>query len=226
MKKILAGVARFQKEVFPQYRDHFAKIAGRQEPFALFITCADSRILPNLLTQTEPGDLFICRDVGNIVPPFGSVYGGVSATIEYSVAVLKVRDIVVCGHSDCGAMRGLLDPESLKALPGVLEWLRYSEDPRRAVMEHASHLSYADKLQLLIEENVVTQLEHLRTHPAVANGLAAGTLNLHGWVYEIETGHVRAYDSETGKFVPVNEDEAGPVYRESGEEGDVELLCR
>lgn len=226
MKKIIAGVARFQKEVFPQYRDHFAKIAGRHEPFALFITCADSRILPNLLTQTEPGDLFICRDVGNIVPPYGSVYGGVSATIEYSVAVLKVRDIIVCGHSDCGAMRGLLDPDSLKTLPGVLEWLRYSEDPHRSVMEHAAHLPHADKLQLLIEENVVTQLEHLRTHPAVANGLATGALSLHGWVYEIETGQVRAYDSVTGKFQLVNEDNSGPVYREAGDEGDVELLCR
>ena len=226
MKKILAGVARFQKEVFPQYRDHFAKIAGRQEPFALFITCADSRILPNLLTQTEPGDLFICRDVGNIVPPFGVVYGGVSATIEYSVSVLKVRDIIVCGHSDCGAMRGLLDPESLKTLPGVLEWLRYSEDPHRSVMEHASHLPYADKLKLLIEENVVTQLKHLRTHPAVVSGLAAGTLNIHGWVYEIETGQVHAYEGATGKFGLVKDDEVGPVYKERGDEGDVELLCR
>lgn len=203
MQKILAGVAKFQNSVFPRYQDHFAKIARHQEPIALFITCADSRILPNLITQTDPGELFLCRDVGNIVPPHGSVYGGVSATIEYSVSVLKVRDIIVCGHSDCGAMRALLNPSLLDSLPGVLEWLRYSENPHRKVTANYPNLSPGKQLSMLIEENVITQLEHLRTHPAVKEGLAQGILNVHGWVYDIQSGAVRAFDEQERAFKPV-----------------------
>jgi carbonic anhydrase len=218
MKKIIAGVAKFQDSVFPRHKEHFARIAQRQEPFALFITCADSRVLPNLITQTDPGDLFICRDVGNIVPPYPSVYGGVSATIEYSVSVLKVRDVIVCGHSDCGAMRALLDPDSLSGLPHVLEWLRYSEDPHRTVMDRFSDLGPAAKLSRLIEANVMTQLDHLRTHPAVIAGLDSGALSVHGWVYDIESGAVRAYCPEEGVFRPV---EPSP-----GESPRVELLAR
>ena len=223
MKKLLAGVARFQHTIVPRYKEHFARIAGRQEPFALFITCADSRVLPNLITQTDPGDLFLCRDVGNIVPPHGSVYGGVSATIEYSVCVLNVRDIIVCGHSDCGAMRALLDPDSLKALPGVLEWLRYAEDPHRTVTANCSHLPPDQQLARLIEENVITQLEHLKTHPAVINALAAGKLNLHGWVYDIESGAVRVFDEKEGRFqmIELEVEDSPPV-----EDDGFELMAR
>ena len=209
MKKILAGVATFQNSVFPRYKDHFLKIAARQEPLALFITCADSRILPNLITQTDPGDLFICRDVGNIVPPHGSVYGGVSATIEYAVSVLKVRNIIVCGHSDCGAMRALLDPDSLKGLPGVLEWLRHAESPHRAVQAASSQLTEEQRLQMLIEENVMAQLEHLKTHPPVIQGVTAGTLELHGWVYDIESGGVRVFDEKSRVFMAISSSEGG-----------------
>lgn len=204
MKEILAGVERFQENVFPGYKDHFKKLADRQEPRALFITCADSRVLPNLITQTEPGDLFICRDVGNIVPPYGAVYGGVSATIEYSVVVLKVPHVIVCGHSDCGAMRALLNPDRLRGLPGVIDWLRHAEAPHHAVTRDFEHVEPEEKLAMLVEENVVTQLEHLRTYPSVMEGLADKSLRVHGWVYEIETGSVRIYDDVAGLFKPVS----------------------
>ena len=203
MDKILAGVARFHDSVFPGYKEHFKRLADRQEPMALFITCADSRVMPNMITQTEPGDLFLCRDVGNIVPPHGSAYGGVSATIEYSVAVLKVKHVIICGHSDCGAMRALLNPERLEGLPGVLDWLRHAAAPHHTVTRDYEHLEPEAKLSMLIEENVRTQLEHLGTHPAVIAALAEKRLEVHGWVYEIETGTVRAYDRADGGFKPV-----------------------
>ena len=168
MDELLAGVARFQAEVFPKERQRFALLANSQAPRALFITCADSRVQPNLITQTEPGELFICRDIGNIVPPYGAVYGGVSATIEYAVSVLDIGHIVVCGHSDCGAMRALVHREKLAGLPSVEAWLQQAEAARRTVAATHPEAEGEELLDLLIEQNVVTQLANLRTHPAVA----------------------------------------------------------
>ena len=123
MKNFIDGFIRFKRDVFPKRKQLFERLAGAQSPEALFITCADSRIVPDLIMQTEPGDLFICRNAGNIVPPYGEVQGGVSATIEYAVAVLNVSHIIVCGHTDCGAMKGILKPETLDELPTVKSWL-------------------------------------------------------------------------------------------------------
>ena len=201
MDELLAGVARFQAEVFPKERERFALLANSQAPKALFITCADSRVLPNLITQTEPGELFICRDIGNIVPAFGAVYGGVSATIEYAVSVLDVGHIIVCGHSDCGGMRALVHGEKLAGLPSVEEWLKQAEAARRTVAETHPDADDEELLDLLIEQNVVTQLANLRTHPAVAARLATNRLEVHGWHYRIETGEVRVYDESSQAFV-------------------------
>ena len=121
--KILRGLKRFQKKVYPKHRELFRKLALQQRPTALFITCADSRIDPCLLTQTKPGELFICRVIGNIVPRYPESIGGVSATIEYAVGVLGVPDVIVCGHTDCGVMKGVLNPEALKPLANVSAWL-------------------------------------------------------------------------------------------------------
>ena len=201
MDELLAGVARFQAEVFPKERQRFALLANSQAPRALFITCADSRVQPNLITQTEPGELFICRDIGNIVPPYGAVYGGVSATIEYAVSVLDIGHIVVCGHSDCGAMRALVHGEKLAGLPSVEAWLQQAEAARRTVTETHPEAEGEELLDLLIEQNVVTQLANLRTHPAVAARLATNRLEVHGWHYRIETGDVRVYDETLDRFV-------------------------
>ena len=165
MKNFIDGFIRFKRDVFPKRKQLFERLAGAQNPEALFITCADSRIVPDLIMQTEPGDLFICRNAGNIVPPYGEVQGGVSATIEYAVAVLNVSHIIVCGHTDCGAMKGILNPETLDELPTVKSWLSHGELARRVVKENYPELSESAKLHVLTEENVVAQLDHLANSP-------------------------------------------------------------
>src|SRR5262245_46765637 len=133
MRKILEGLTRFQQEVYPQKRDQFERLAHNQQPEYLFITCSDSRIVPNLITQTDPGDLFIIRNAGNIIPPYGEMQGGVSASIEYAVVALGVKHVIVCGHTDCGAMKGVLHPEKVAAMPMVAAWLRHGDTARRII---------------------------------------------------------------------------------------------
>jgi carbonic anhydrase len=197
VNKFLGGISRFQKHVYPKHQDLFEKLALGQRPDALFITCADSRIDPCLLTQTKPGELFICRVIGNIVPPYPDAIGGVSATLEYAAGVLRVPEIIVCGHTDCGVMKGALNPDALQAYPNVTAWLRYAD------VEQREPEPTPEFLLALTEHNVVAQLRNLRTHPAVAARLAEGDLTLHGWVYHIGPGLVTAYDEETSGFAPV-----------------------
>ncbi len=195
VERILRGLSQFQRNVYPKHRDLFQRLALGQRPHALFITCADSRIDPCLLTQTKPGELFICRVIGNIVPPYPDAIGGVSATIEYAVAVLEVPDVIVCGHTDCGVMKGVIDPEPLAELPNVYVWLQHAHAAREA--------AGTQDLLALTQRNVVEQLEHLRTHPSVRARLDAGDLSLHGWVYDIAEGTVSSYDAGVGGFAPV-----------------------
>ena len=194
VEKLLGGVSRFQKNVYPRHQDLFEKLATGQRPEALFITCADSRIDPGMLTQTKPGELFICRVIGNIVPPYPDAVGGVSATIEYAVAVLRVPTVIVCGHTDCGVMRGALHPEALEPYVNVAAWLRYAK------IDHRDPAPSAEVLLALTEANVVSQLENLRSHPSVAARLEEGNLALHGWVYHIGSGRVTAYNEKARKF--------------------------
>jgi len=199
--RILKGLSRFQKSVFPKQRDLFQKLALGQRPDALFITCADSRIDPCLLTQTKPGQLFICRVIGNIIPPYPDAIGGVSATIEYAVGVLGVPDVIVCGHTDCGVMKGVLNPEALEPLPSVSAWLNYAQPARRAVAHLKQVQTDEEHLLAVAERNVVQQLGNLRTHPTIAERLDQGDLNLHGWVYDLGEGVVTHYDSNQDAFV-------------------------
>ena len=191
--RILRGVSHFQRDVYPSHRELCQRLALGQRPQALFITCADSRIDPSLLTQTKPGELFICRVIGNIVPPYPDAIGGVSATIEYAVAVLGVPDVIVCGHTDCGVMKGVLNPEAVAALPSVSGWLEYAQPARLAAP--------GDDLLKLAEANVVQQIQNLKTHPSIAARLENGDLSLHGWVYHIAEGAVTAYDAAAHRFV-------------------------
>lgn len=203
--ELIAGIHHFRKQVFRQHRDLFERLAEGQRPETLFITCSDSRIDPNLITHTEPGDLFVLRNAGNLVPAYGATSGGEVATIEFAVTGLQVRDIVVCGHSHCGAMKGLLKPESLVEMPAVAEWLRHAEATRRIVRSKYKNLSGEELLEVCTEENVLVQLENLQTHPAVAVALAQGQLKLHAWIYDIASGDVFAYDEPTAQFVPLGE---------------------
>ena len=205
MEKIIPGVAKFRSEVFPERKHLFEKLATGQEPRALFLTCADSRIDPSLLTQTDPGELFICRNAGNIVPPHTGQTGGMTASIEYAVAVLNVPHIIVCGHTGCGAMTGAMDLEKVKSLRHVSEWLTYSEAAVAIVKENYPEAKPEEKLNLVIEQNVLLQIRHLETHPHVAARLASRKIQLHGWVYNIGTGEVTAYDAAAGKFLPLPE---------------------
>ena len=204
MQNLVEGIHQFQNGVFSSKQRLFEGLVDGQHPLALFITCSDSRINPNLLTQTEPGELFILRNAGNIVPPYGAVEGGEAATIEYAVSVLGVKDIVICGHSHCGAMGGLLDQPQLEKLPAVRSWLSHAESTHRIIEENYSHITDPTaRLTATVEENVLVQLENLRTHPTVAAALGRQALNLHGWVYKFETGQVFGYDPRDGQFVPI-----------------------
>ena len=198
--KILRGLKRFQKQVYPKHRDLFEKLALGQRPEALFVTCADSRIDPCLITQTKPGELFICRVIGNIVPRYPDAIGGVSATIEYAVGVLGVADLIVCGHTDCGVMRGVLNPATLRTLPNVSAWLRHAKAARRAVTRAKEPAPSPELLLNLAERNVVEQLKNLGSHPSVAARLDQGSLRVHGWIYHIGTGVVTGYDSKNDRF--------------------------
>lgn len=203
--QLLEGVAKFTKSVFPEKRDQFARLATGQQPHTLFITCADSRIVPEMITQTAPGDMFVCRNIGNIVPAYGEMMGGVSAIVEYAVVALGVTHIVVCGHSDCGAMKGLLqaDDPTLKRMPTVSSWLRNAAAALSVVEALHPDIEGAPKVQALVEQNIRLQMQHLLTHPAVAARTADGSLKVHGWVYDIENGGVMTLDQVGGSAKPI-----------------------
>lgn len=207
MEHIIDGVLRFQSEVHPKREALFQDLALGQSPSAMFIGCADSRIVPEVLCQQGPGALFVVRNAGNIVPPNFTAPGGVTASIEYAVAVLGIPDIVICGHSGCGAMAAILrGAQQLEKLPAVARWLHYADSARDAVAAEYPNASEQEKLNALVHENVLAQLDNLLTHPVVADAIQNKQLRLHGWVYDIALGSVETYDARIGKFVPIGED--------------------
>ena len=205
LAELKAGIRRFRTEVYPEHEEIYRKAANEpQRPQALFVTCADSRIDPELITQSGTGDLFVTRNIGNMVPAYGEMLGGVSAVIEYAVTWLKVRHVVVCGHSDCGAMKGLLHPEALTKMPTVQRWLRNADAALSVANSLAEHDEEPGELmRRLTEENVLLQLQHLRTHPSVAGAMAREELTISGWVYDIGRGEVRISADGGRVFDPV-----------------------
>ena len=200
-ERLLNGVRKFRKEIFPKRREVYEQVVEKgQEPHTLFITCADSRIDPELITQSGPGDIFVTRNIGNIVPAYGDVLGGVSAVIEYAVSALEVDQVVICGHSDCGAMKGLMNQEGLNKLPTVHRWLRNAHTALSVAEALSPKTDKSAFLHHLIEQNVVLQLNHLRTHPSVAGRIAQGNLAVYGWLYDIAAGTVSTYNEAAGKF--------------------------
>ncbi|MBT8471034.1 MAG: carbonic anhydrase [Marinicaulis sp.] len=206
MPDFVKGVVQFQNDVFPQKKALFDKLSEGQSPEALFITCSDSRIETGMITQSEPGSLFVCRNAGNIVPPHIIEHsGGMTASIEFAMAVLKIPHIVICGHTGCGAMQGAMAPETVAHLPHVREWLGYSKEAVDFVKKNCGSSSEDEQVLALTERNVVLQIDHLKSHPAVAKRLDADEVTLHGWIYDIKTGEVRAYDEASDEYRPVSE---------------------
>lgn len=217
MPQFAAGVVKFQQEVYPEKKELFERLSRGQSPEGLFITCSDSRIETAMITQTDPGELFVIRNAGNIVPPHTRQTGATTASLEFAVAVLEVPHIVVCGHTECGAMRGAMNPAGLDTLPHVREWLGFSKAAVDITAALGEGLSDEERMRMLLEQNVMLQMQHLRTHPTVATALARNAITLHGWVYDIKTGAVEAYDEDAKAFVPVAERYADIVARRAEE---------
>ena len=205
MDKVIAGYKRFLAEVFPARRDQFKLLADSQAPEYLFITCSDSRVVPDLILGTGPGDLFITRNAGNVVPVTAHDVDGCTATIEYAVDVLRVKHAILCGHSDCGAMKAALDKKGLESLPKAKRWLEHVE----AAFNHRQPLNPLDgahvELASLIRGNVVAQLQNLHAQPSVRKDEAEGRLTIHGWYYDILSGRIEEYDEKQKRFVPLAE---------------------
>jgi len=219
MPRFAAGVVKFQKDVFPEKRELFDELSRGQSPEALFITCSDSRIEPSLITQSDPGELFICRNAGNIVPPHDTHTGGMTASIEFGISALQIPHIVVCGHTECGAMKGAMNPAGLDAMPHVRDWLAHARAAVEIAEELGEGMSDHDRLLLLTEHNVLMQLANLKTHPAVAKALALGKVRLHGWVYDIKTGDIYAWNDKTDRFEPVADRYAEEVAKHAASHG-------
>jgi carbonic anhydrase len=203
LARIVEGVKKFQAEVYPAQREMFESLKGRQQPMAMFITCADSRVVPNLFTQTGPGDFFVERNPGNFVPRYGDFVGGVSAGVEYGMLVLKVPLVIICGHTDCGVMKGLLHEEEVNGLPAMQQWMRHASEVRQRIMRDHSKAAQAEKLRLITEYNVLAQVENLKSHPSVYTRILSGELDVRGWVYDIGDGSIWAADPESGKFARI-----------------------
>ncbi len=219
MRKLIMGIVEFREQMLPQYAEQFRKLSLGQEPDTLFITCSDSRVVPDLLVSTDPGDLFVMRNVGNMVPPAtveGSSTGDLSeaSAIEYSVQVLKVENIVVCGHSECGAMKAALSMKTaltnspLADTPNLSKWLHHCTSAVFRLDQEGPlnrTLSVHDQLSQL---NVLVQLEHLMSYPMVQQRVRAGDLQLSGWWFDIASGEMFAYERETRAFERIDRREA------------------
>ena len=204
MQKLVKGIHSFQRGFFASHRELFKQLAeAGQQPETLFITCSDSRVDPNLITNSQPGELFIVRNVGNVVPT-RDLPGGTAAAIQYAVEVLKVQNIILCGHTQCGALKAILDPESVTHLEYVSRWVKSTIDVKTVIEEKYAHLEGDAKLTAAIQENVLTQLEHLREYPFVASRLDAGKLHVNGWIFDVGKGEVFDYEPEYGEFLSLS----------------------
>ena len=204
MEKLLQGIEQFQTSVFPQYQQTFRQLAHGQRPEAMLITCADSRIQPDLILQSDPGEIFVCRNAGNIVPPYDADTSGVAASVEYAVDVLQIRNLIVCGHSDCGAMKALFNPESVRERPAVRRWLKNADAARRIALQGGGSDAPVDRIRVATEANIIAQLANLATYPCVAAAMATGTMNLYGWYYDIGSGAIFTLTAGSRQFAELD----------------------
>lgn len=216
MERLIEGYHRFREEGYEELAELFRSLAEEQHPTKLFITCSDSRLLPDRIVSALPGELFVIRNAGNIVPPYHECVSGMGGTLEFAVRVLGVRHIIVCGHTNCGAIQALVHPDLVKELPLLREWLAHAgletnapedagaggpDEGGPSTPEPGAAAGEEAELNRLSERNVLTQLRHLETFPCVRERLDAGSLSLHGWVFDIPTGRIRAFDPESRRFV-------------------------
>lgn len=201
MKKLIKGLHKFQTEVFPIQKDFFHNLAKGQNPEILFISCSDSRINPNLVTSAEPGELFILRNAGNIIPPY-TINSSEAATIEFAVCELKVEHIIICGHSHCGALTASLQLDTVSTnMPSLYCWLKTNVAPTvDLIHKNYTDLSPTNILNILLQEHVLQQIENLKTHPAVSHAIAEQRLTLHAWMYKFETGDIFSFNTQSGQF--------------------------
>lgn len=221
MKKLIRGIVEFRRTVQPSYREAFGKLATGQSPDTLFIACSDSRVVPNTFASTNPGDLFVLRNPGNLIPPCGE--GGVSvgdeaeaAAIEISVLSLSVANIIVCGHSECGAMRWLVDDRNKLVAPHLKSWLRHGDpalDQLKSGVVIDPSLSIQNQLSQL---NVLVQMENVKSYPAVRRLIDEGKLGVHGWWFDIAKADVYAYENAMKKFILIDEEEAARLIERLG----------
>ncbi len=203
MKKLYKGIHEFQESYFKKEKDFFKRLSKDQTPETLFITCSDSRVDPNLVTQSRPGDIFIVRNVGNIVPPYDAMKGdnSVAAALEFAVLGLNVRDIIICGHSMCGALQALYkDEKELENMPHLNDWLQLAVPVRKMVERYNTNITSKSRQRITEEKNVLYQLHNVQTYPCVNQAVKDGKLHLHGWYYDIGTGDVYTYKPSSDSF--------------------------
>jgi carbonic anhydrase len=204
MRDLIAGIHSFQQEGFQSQRTLMERLAVEgQRPQIALVSCSDSRVLPEMFTQAAPGDIFLIRNAGNIVPADGGDAPGEAASLEFAIEVLGVRDVVVCGHTHCGAVDAILDPAKIAGMPTLERWLLASQETGRIVAERYSHLAGDALMRVAVGEHVLVQLEHLRSLPFVASRLREPDFAIHGWVYDIATGRVHVYDAAEDQFTPL-----------------------
>jgi len=213
MKKLIQGIVDYRRNVRPTYKETFARLALGQSPDALLIACSDSRVAPNVFASTEPGDVFVIRNVGNLIAPCGAEGRSMSdeseaAAIEFATQALQVKDIIVCGHSECGAMRALLEPSAALPTPHLHSWLRHGSAALERI-RRGDRMPGALSIQnQLSQMNALQQLAHLQSYPVVRERVAAGRLRLHAWWFDLSNAEVLAYESDPGLFVVIDEAEA------------------
>lgn len=213
MKKLIRGIVKFRREVLPGYRDTFARLALGQSPDVLFIGCSDSRVAVNVFASTDPGDLFVVRNVGNMVPPYEAddrptAGESVPAAVEFALRHLKVSHIIVCGHSECGAMQAIASGRNKVETARLRQWLRHGDGALKHLNNENAQSPLLARHNRLSQLSVLQQIEHLKTYPVVQEALQAKRLTLHGWWFELKTADVYAYEESVGQFVTIDEAEA------------------
>ena len=200
MEKLIKGLHKFQTEVFPIQKDFYANLTKGQNPETLFITCSDSRINPNLVTSADPGDMFILRNAGNIIPPHGTG-GGEAATLEFAIIVLKVKHIILCGHSHCGALQAVFDVNKLEKQKDLKQWIETYVSPTLELIKERYLVTNKVTIEdILLQEHVLQQIENLKTYPFIIDALAQQEINLHAWIYKFEHGDIFSYNQSSEQF--------------------------